>query len=129
MPFDFQQYLVIGISSRALFDLETENYIYETEGLARKYAIDHYQREYRWGKEQVTDLLDDLATGLCSPCGGLFRHRYIWGSVRRRTVHLGDQGEMPMTVTVDGGSLGLAAKLPNKTNQYHQPEIRIWCPV
>jgi len=26
-----------------------------------KYAIDYYQREYKWGTEQVMDLLDDLA--------------------------------------------------------------------
>jgi hypothetical protein len=27
----------------------------------RKYSIDYYQREYKWQKEQVADLLDDLA--------------------------------------------------------------------
>jgi uncharacterized protein with ParB-like and HNH nuclease domain len=27
----------------------------------RKYSIDYYQREYKWHKKQVTELLDDLA--------------------------------------------------------------------
>ena len=27
-----------------------------------KYAIDYHQREYKWGTDQVTDLLDDLTT-------------------------------------------------------------------
>ena len=35
--------LVVGISSRALFDLETENHIYETEGLD---AYAQYQLEH-----------------------------------------------------------------------------------
>ncbi len=35
MPFDLSDKLVIGISSRALFDLETENAIYEKEGVER----------------------------------------------------------------------------------------------
>ncbi len=33
MPFDLSSCLVIGISSRALFDLEEENAVYETEGV------------------------------------------------------------------------------------------------
>ena len=33
MPFDLTNYLVIGVSSRALFDLSKENKIYEREGL------------------------------------------------------------------------------------------------
>ena len=43
MAFDFRQYLVIGISSRALFDLETENRIYEELGLEAysKYQLEH----------------------------------------------------------------------------------------
>src|SRR5688500_4960390 len=28
---------------------------------ARKYSIDYYQREYKWQKKQVAELLDDLA--------------------------------------------------------------------
>ena len=27
-----------------------------------KFAIDYYQREYRWEKKQVTELIDDLST-------------------------------------------------------------------
>lgn len=40
---DFQNYLVVGISSRALFDLEEENRIYDQEGLEAysKYQIEH----------------------------------------------------------------------------------------
>lgn len=34
MPYDLTEPLVIGISSRALFNLEEENRIYENEGLA-----------------------------------------------------------------------------------------------
>src|ERR1700693_2965616 len=28
----------------------------------RKYSIDYYQREYKWQRKQVTELLEDLAT-------------------------------------------------------------------
>ena len=40
MPYDLTEPLVIGISSRALFDLEEENRIYERQGLA---AYEDYQ--------------------------------------------------------------------------------------
>jgi 5'-nucleotidase len=40
MPYDLSGRLVIAISSRALFDLEEENFLYETEGLA---AYTHHQ--------------------------------------------------------------------------------------
>ena len=43
MPLDLENKLVVGISSRALFDLEEENRIYETEGL-QAYAA--YQRAH-----------------------------------------------------------------------------------
>ena len=43
MAFDFRQYLVIGISSRALFDLEAENRIFEEQGLE---AYSQYQLEH-----------------------------------------------------------------------------------
>ena len=33
MPYDLTNYLVIGVSSRALFDLSYENEMYEKEGL------------------------------------------------------------------------------------------------
>jgi len=42
MPFDFSNYLVIGISSRALFDLSKENEIFEKDGLE---AYSRYQLE------------------------------------------------------------------------------------
>ena len=43
MPLDFNNYLVVGISSRALFDLEKENKIYDELGLAdyAAYQIEH----------------------------------------------------------------------------------------
>lgn len=43
MPYDLSNYLVIGISSRALFDLSMENNIYEKHGLEAycKYQLDH----------------------------------------------------------------------------------------
>jgi 5'-nucleotidase len=42
-PIDFTETLVIGISSRALFDLEKENDIFKTEGVNayQKYQIEH----------------------------------------------------------------------------------------
>ncbi len=43
MPYDLTSPLVIGISSRALFNLEEENRVYENEGLNAYYA---YQREH-----------------------------------------------------------------------------------
>lgn len=43
MAYDISQCLVIGISSRALFDLDEENKIFESQGLEayRKYQIEH----------------------------------------------------------------------------------------
>lgn len=43
MPLDLSQTLVIGISSRSLFDLEEENKIFETEGIEgyRRYQLAH----------------------------------------------------------------------------------------
>lgn len=43
MPFDLSDKLVIGISSRALFDLEAENTLYENEGLN---AYSAFQRSH-----------------------------------------------------------------------------------
>ena len=40
MPYDLTEPLVIGISSRALFNLEQENEIYEKQGLP---AYEEYQ--------------------------------------------------------------------------------------
>jgi 5'-nucleotidase len=43
MPLNLEDYLVIGISSRALFDLEEENKMYEEQGLQlyKEYQIEH----------------------------------------------------------------------------------------
>lgn len=43
MPYDLSKYLVIGVSSRALFNLEDENAIFETEGREAyaQYQIEH----------------------------------------------------------------------------------------
>ena len=45
MPYDLKNPLVIGISSRALFDLEAENRIFETQGLRvyEDYQVCHEQ--------------------------------------------------------------------------------------
>ena len=43
MPFDLNDRLVVGISSRALFDLEEANEVFEREGLP---AYRKYQREH-----------------------------------------------------------------------------------
>jgi 5'-nucleotidase len=46
MPLDLSRTLVVGISSRALFDLEEENKIYEEEGLKpySRNQIEHTRR-------------------------------------------------------------------------------------
>ena len=43
MPYDLSNYLVIGVSSRALFDLTKENKIYERDGLEAycSYQLEH----------------------------------------------------------------------------------------
>ena len=43
MAYDLKSYLVVGISSSALFDLTTEHNIFETKGLDEylKYQIEH----------------------------------------------------------------------------------------
>jgi len=43
MPYDISEKLVVAVSSRALFDLEEENRIFETEGVERyrQYQIEH----------------------------------------------------------------------------------------
>ena len=43
MPYDLTNYLVIGVSSRALFDLSRENEIFENEGLEAycRYQLEH----------------------------------------------------------------------------------------
>ena len=43
MPYDLSNYLIIGVSSRALFDLSMENEIYESHGLEAycQYQLDH----------------------------------------------------------------------------------------
>ena len=51
MPYDFSQYLVIGISSRALFNLDSEHEIYINQGLEayEKYQLDHEDEPLRPG--------------------------------------------------------------------------------
>jgi len=46
MPVDLQKYLVVGISSRALFDLSEEDELFRTQGLGayRAYQIEHESR-------------------------------------------------------------------------------------
>ena len=43
MGLDFSEILVIGVSSRALFDLEKENEVFDKEGIEgfRKYQLEH----------------------------------------------------------------------------------------
>ena len=63
MPYDLTEPLVIGISSRALFNLEEENRIYENEGLA---AYEEYQVKHE------SDMFTSR-TGETAPCraGGI----------------------------------------------------------
>ena len=70
MPYDLTEPLVIGISSRALFDLEEENRIFEEQGLD---AYTAYQKRYRrnpqqhriGGTGQLFDILSLLQQILC----------------------------------------------------------------
>ena len=50
MSYDLTEPLVIGISSRALFDLEDANHIYETQGLNAyiEYQRAHEKDVLRW---------------------------------------------------------------------------------
>ena len=43
MAVDFSNVLVVGVSTRSLFNLEKENELYEKEGIAayRRYQLDH----------------------------------------------------------------------------------------
>ena len=43
MGLDFSEILVVGVSSRALFDLEKENEVFDKEGIEgfRKYQLEH----------------------------------------------------------------------------------------
>ena len=45
MSLDLNDKLVVGVSSRALFDLEEENRIFEKEGLE---AYSKYQKTYKY---------------------------------------------------------------------------------
>lgn len=51
MPYDLSTRLVIGVSSRALFDLELENKIFEEKGVDeyRRYQIEHEEEILRQG--------------------------------------------------------------------------------
>ncbi len=75
MAFNFSDYLVIGISSRALFDLSKENKIFEEEGL-EKYS------EYQLENENV-DLKPGLAFSLIK---GILRLNNITENKRKTEV-------------------------------------------
>ena len=51
MPIDLSDILVVGVSSRALFDLEDENAIFDTEGIEgyRKYQLAHENEPLKIG--------------------------------------------------------------------------------
>lgn len=51
MPVDFSEILVIGVSSRALFDLESENEVFQNEGIEafRKFQLDNEDQELKPG--------------------------------------------------------------------------------
>ena len=51
MPVDLSDILVVGVSSRALFDLEDENAIFDTEGIEgyRKYQLAHENEPLKIG--------------------------------------------------------------------------------
>ena len=55
MPYDLTNPLVIGISSRALFDLEAENRIFEEQGLA---AYEEYQDQVKAHEDQEQELYE-----------------------------------------------------------------------
>jgi 5'-nucleotidase len=62
MPVDLSDILVVGVSSRALFDLEDENAIFDTEGIEgyRKYQLAHENEPLKIGSAfyLVKSLLD-----------------------------------------------------------------------
>lgn len=51
MGLDFSEILVVGVSSRALFDLEKENEVFDKEGIEgfRKYQLDHENKVLQQG--------------------------------------------------------------------------------
>jgi len=51
MGLDFSEILVVGVSSRALFDLEKENEVFNTEGIEgfRKYQLEHENEVLKQG--------------------------------------------------------------------------------
>ncbi|HAV24844.1 MAG TPA: 5'-nucleotidase, partial [Bacteroidetes bacterium] len=51
MPVDLSDILVVGVSSRALFDLEEGNALFEKEGIAgyRKYQLDRENEPLKIG--------------------------------------------------------------------------------
>ena len=48
MAVDFSEILVVGVSSRVLFNLEKENEIFNTDGISgfRKYQLEHEEEPY-----------------------------------------------------------------------------------
>jgi len=51
MPVDLSDILVVGVSSRALFDLEDENALFDKEGIEgyRKYQLAHENEPLKIG--------------------------------------------------------------------------------
>lgn len=47
----------ILMSTEKVLDIEGKKI---SEVLSQQYAVDYYQREYKWGKQQMVDLLEDL---------------------------------------------------------------------
>ena len=69
MPYDLSNYLVIGVSSRALFDLSLENEIFENEGLEAycRYQLEHENDVLETGTGfaliEAILLLNDIESG------------------------------------------------------------------
>ena len=59
MPLKLDDKLVIGVSSRALFDLEAENKIFEEEGLDKYsvYQIEHEKDILKPEKKQLYNMI------------------------------------------------------------------------
>ena len=57
MAYNLEDKLVVAVSSRALFDLEAENEIFEKEGLAAYYSTSLKTKILRCKKERVFVLL------------------------------------------------------------------------
>lgn len=49
--------------------------------LSNKYTVDYFQREYKWERKNIEELIDDIDAG--ERCGATAKNRFFWYNVRR----------------------------------------------